>query len=315
MNIGILGTGFGGYHARLLSEMGQAGQMTVFGRNRTKLDELEAAYGVRTTQSVEEVLQDPSIDLIDICLPSSLHREYAVRALKAGKHVFCETPVCLSTEDIQALSEAEQQYGTKVMVNQFIKFDPAYRYLYDSVQAGTYGRLLSVTLRRETPPLWGDLGLANITTNLMIHELDMLCWLLGPTEISSVWGTADADNRQSLVRAQFIGQHTYADIVVSSQMPESYPFTVSYEAYFEGGKLSFHESEDAKGNVDTALIEHTVNGTQHITLPKHNPYEQSLRYALDHFADSSSSIISLTSALQSMNLAMQLRDRLSSKGV
>ncbi|WP_150271591.1 Gfo/Idh/MocA family protein [Paenibacillus tepidiphilus] len=310
MNIGILGTGFGAYHAQLLSQMEQTGDISVFGRNRTKLDELESRLGVRTTESIDEILQDESIGLIDLCLPSAVHTEYAIQALKAGKHVFCETPVCLSYEDIQKLNEAEQQYGRKIMVNQFIKFEPSYRYLYDSVQAGTFGRLLSVSFHRETPPMWGDLGLGRITTDLMIHELDMVCWLLGPTEASFVWGRTGSNPHQALVRAQFAGPDSYAEVLVSSQMPESYPFTVGYTAHFEHGKLQYRESEDRHGHADSLLMEYTRSGAQQKILPKLNSYEESLRYALEHLNDPSPSLLSLSSALQAMSLGLQLRDRL-----
>ncbi|WP_262384679.1 Gfo/Idh/MocA family protein [Paenibacillus terrae] len=63
------------------------------------------------------ILLDPNLDVVDICLPSHVHRSHAVDALKHGKHVFSETPVCFDLEDALLMKQAEQQYGKKVLVN------------------------------------------------------------------------------------------------------------------------------------------------------------------------------------------------------
>ncbi|KAF6618147.1 Gfo/Idh/MocA family oxidoreductase, partial [Paenibacillus sp. EKM208P] len=91
MNIGILGTGFGAYHASLLNNHPKVNRIMVFGRNETKLQKLKEELNVEVTQNIEDILLDPDVDIVDLCLPSQLHRSYAVDALKHGKHVFCET--------------------------------------------------------------------------------------------------------------------------------------------------------------------------------------------------------------------------------
>lgn len=310
MNIGVLGTGFGAYHAKLWMKMERINRVIVFGRNEAKLEQLKESLGVEITTNIEDIMLDPTIDIVDICLPSNLHRSYAVDALKNGKHVFCETPLCYSLEDAQVMKDAAQRYSTRILVNQFIKFDPAYSYLYDSTTNEKYGKLLSFTLKRETPPLWGDLGLHSIATNLMIHELDFITWMLGATDDYSVWGTAGENNEQALVRSHFHKPNLYAEIIVSSQMPAAYPFSVSYEAYFEKGKLVYHESDDMNGAVEASLMEYTSSGTQQLFLELANPYEKSLEHALRSLEDGSSSIIELDHALQAIELAIEIRKKL-----
>lgn len=64
---------------------------TIFARRREQLDEAKLKYGFeRTTTRFEDLLEDPEIDVIDICTPSYLHKEMLVRALNSGKHVICE---------------------------------------------------------------------------------------------------------------------------------------------------------------------------------------------------------------------------------
>ncbi|MGG1664247.1 Gfo/Idh/MocA family protein [Brevibacillus sp. NRS-1366] len=309
MNIAILGTGFGSYHVRLLKNMVQVDRVVVFGRNESKLETLREELGVEVTNRINEIMDDPDIDVIDICLPSPLHRQFAVEALNKGKHVICETPVCLDLEDARAMKQAEKQSGKRILVNQFIKFEPAYCYLRSAIEEQTYGKLLSLTLKRETAPLWGDLGLASITTNLMIHELDFVTAVMGSTDDMTVWGTESQDKRQALVRACFKCPEAHTEIVASSQMPASYPFTVSYEAYFDDAKLVFHE-RDANGNTHTALYEHTASGKQKLALEPLNPYEKSLEHAIHCFQNHTEPLISLDHALQSLEIAIKLKKQL-----
>ncbi|UQZ37095.1 dehydrogenase [Paenibacillus sp. PK3_47] len=310
MNIGILGTGFGAYHAALLNKLDGVGRITVFGRNEDKLNKLKEEFGVEITQSAADIMNDPSIGVVDICLPSNLHSEYAVMALKAGKDVFCETPVGLTLEDAKKMADAEKASGRRVLVNQFIKFEPAYQYLYNAAKQETYGKLLKLTLKRESAPLWGDLGLEMITPTFMIHELDFITWLLDYPEISDVWGTTGVNAEQSLVSASFYKQDISAGVLVSSLMPDTYPFTVEYEAYFERAKLKFHECDDMKGGVDTALYEYTASGRKRIELTAQNPYEKSLQYALTCFQNGSESILALPHAARSLQMALSLRRQL-----
>lgn len=315
MNIGILGTGFGAHHAGLLVKMKQVDKVVIFGRNETKLHKLKQTLGVEVTTCIEDIMLDPTIDVVDLCLPSNLHKQYAIEALKNGKHVFCETPVCLQLEDALAMKQAEEQYGKRVLVNQFIKFEPAYHYLYEAALQEKYGKLLSFTLKRETAPLWGDLGLGSITTNLMIHELDFVAWMLGSIEDCSVWGAKMGIDGQSLVRANFHNSEVYAETIVSSQMPETYPFTVGYEAYFERAKLIFHESEDMNGS-ELSLTEFTSSGKHQLVLEQAIYCEKSIEHALQCLEDNSSSILSLDHAVQALEIALELREKLlSSNGV
>ncbi|MNE80524.1 hypothetical protein D3C80_1771010 [compost metagenome] len=115
---------------------------------------------------------------------------------------------------------------------------------------------------------------------------------------------------QSLVQAAFDTMQINAQVIAASLMPSAYPFKVGYEAYFEQAKLEFHEKDDMRGGIDTALYEYSSSGRQEIILDKVNPYEESLRYALNCFKDDTESILSLDHALSALNTALELKKRL-----
>src|SRR6187551_2275610 len=62
--------------------------------------------GVAAHASFDELLGDPNVDLVDICLPPALHADAVIRALEAGKHVFCEKPMALKLADCERMSAA-----------------------------------------------------------------------------------------------------------------------------------------------------------------------------------------------------------------
>lgn len=311
MNIGVLGTGFGAYHAQLLRRINQDGRVVVFGRNEAKLEKLKESLGVEITKEIGDIMGDPGIELVDICLPSPLHKQYAIEALQHGKHVFCETPICFELEDALAMKRAEEQFGKRILVNQFMKFSAGYPYLHDAIRSEKYGRCLSLALKRETPPLWGNLGLATITTNLMIHEFDVLTWLFGGISPLTVWGTESADGEKAQVRAFFQHNDAFLEVMASSIMPEPYPFTVGYEAHFERAKLVFQEY-DVHDETIASLHEYTAAGKQELPLEAVNPYEACLRHALQCLRDGSDSYISLDHAIQSLQIALELKASLPS---
>ena len=83
------------------------------------------------------------------------------------------------------MKKAQEEYGKHVFVNQFIKFELPFQYLFELIKNGELGSLKALHINRKTPTLWGDLSLDRITTDLMIHDFDFVTWLLGSPETKS----------------------------------------------------------------------------------------------------------------------------------
>src|SRR6516162_5445058 len=125
MKIALLGTGFGHAHAAVYAERPDVDEMVVFGRTLGKLAKISGQFGFATTTDLDAVIADPSIDLIDICLPTALHAEIAVRAMQAGKDVLIELPLAPTLEDAHRVIAAQQATGQKAFVDMFSRFSPA----------------------------------------------------------------------------------------------------------------------------------------------------------------------------------------------
>jgi predicted dehydrogenase len=101
MRIGILGAGdMGRTHARIFAAMPEVEVAGITGRSRERVEQVAGGLNIRGLTEPWALLDDESIDAIDVAYPSALHREWVLAALERGKHVFCETPMALTVEEI-----------------------------------------------------------------------------------------------------------------------------------------------------------------------------------------------------------------------
>lgn len=308
MRVGILGTGFGAHHARLYKKLDDIHSIKIFGRNREKLDQINEEMGIETTDRMDDILMDTDIGVIDVCLPSSLHKKYVIEALKNGKHVFCETPVALNLADAKAMKEAEKKYKKRVFVNQFIKHEHPYEYVYDVLEGGTLGKLKALQVRRRTPSLWGDLGLNKITTEFMIHDFDFVTWLLGsPDHIFS--NKISGKEGQAHVQALLKYDDTIVEMEGSSMMPDYHPFTVGYEAVFEEGTIEYKE-DGYEHSVEAELKIFTNNKSEKLEIPEKDCYEEAVKHVIECCKKDIPTRLGLDDAMKSLDIALRIDNHL-----
>ncbi|MCL2602853.1 MAG: Gfo/Idh/MocA family oxidoreductase [Defluviitaleaceae bacterium] len=227
IKVGILGTGFGQTHLEWYGSVEGFQAVSIFGRNPEKLQQIADKYELHTTTKINEVIEDPSIDLIDVCLPTELHAEWVIKALKNGKHVFCETPVTYSSNEAEAIRRASEKYGKNVFINMFILFSAPHKLAADLLEKSEYGKLISIRSYNKTSSRWGDLGLYKNITNFHNHMMDYVIRLAGmPKAVTA----AGIDNgTQSIVTSALIYDKMYAVMESSSAMPECCPFEIGFE--------------------------------------------------------------------------------------
>jgi len=105
-------------------------------------------YTARLYPSFDTLLEDATVDAVDICLPNDLHRQFAVRALQAGKHVLCEKPIALTLDDADAMLDAARRADRFLMIGHVLRFWPEYRTAKEALDAGAVGQPLAISARR-----------------------------------------------------------------------------------------------------------------------------------------------------------------------
>ena len=259
INVAILGGGFmGAAHAANYQALaGRARVKWVASRASDKAVRVAEAVGAKLTSDLDAALRDPEVDVVDICLPTPLHREVAERAFAAGKHVFLEKPIALSAEDADAIIAAAEASGRVFMVGMVLRYWPEYVELKRLVAAGELGRPLSVSTYRLSPPAdWADWFAdpkqsGGVPVDLLVHDFDQMNWLLGKPR--SVFARAPIPGHVHAL-VTYDGAEGIAE--GSMSMPKSYPFSSDVRVLCEGGVAQYSFSAgpaEAGGNVGAQL--------------------------------------------------------------
>jgi D-xylose 1-dehydrogenase (NADP+, D-xylono-1,5-lactone-forming) len=116
--------------------------VAVASRNRGRAEAFARENGIeRAHGSYEELLGDPGVEAVYISLPNSLHVEWSVRALEAGKHVLCEKPLARRAAEAERAFDAAERAGRILMEAFMYRHHPQTRRVADLVRDGSVGRL------------------------------------------------------------------------------------------------------------------------------------------------------------------------------
>ena len=132
----------------------------------------------------------PAVDVVDICSPTHLHYEMALKAAATGKHVVCEKPLARTTEQAQEMVAACQKAGVQLLVAHVVRFFPEYALARAAVAEGQIGRPAVIRLHRgsyrpkKPAGNWflDEAKSGGILMDLMIHDYDYACWVAGDVE-------------------------------------------------------------------------------------------------------------------------------------
>jgi predicted dehydrogenase len=246
MKVGILGSGFmGSTHASAYSKLPDIEIVSVSSRHLEKAEALAAKVGARATTDDRSILEDPSIDVVSITLPTHLHPEFAIAALEAGKHVLIEKPLALTADACAPILEAQKRTGRILMVAHVVRFWPEYVMLVDLVHSGKLGKpMAAVATRLSQLPAWADWFTepelsGGAVLDLSIHDFDALNWLMGTPTTIYARGQQAKPGLWNQINAvvDYRGSHGMVD--GSEFMPSGFPFTAAIRVVCENGVVEF----------------------------------------------------------------------------
>ena len=143
-------------------------------------------------EDYHEILSDPGIDAVAICSSTDTHAKIVVEAAGAGKHIFCEKPIDLSLEKIDAALQAVEDTGVKLQLGFNRRFDPNFSKVRMMVAEGRIGtlQLVRITSRDPAPPPLSYIKVSGgMFLDMTIHDFDMARYLSG-SEVEEVYTAA-----------------------------------------------------------------------------------------------------------------------------
>jgi UDP-N-acetylglucosamine 3-dehydrogenase len=285
VKVGILGAGaMGGEHAFCFGEIENVEVAGLFSRSPERAEAAAKLYNTKAVSDPLALINDPSIDAIDVCVPSYAHREFVITALAQGKHVFCETPFALELNDAEAMIEAARKSGKILMVGLLMRSAAHYEHIHRVAASGELGRMLSVVAYRLGSYLQAGASdhkehYSDPSTELMTFDFDFIQWLLGPPR--SVTATS-ANNEVGVPReiSAVLDYHgaCAATVLASGVMPVSFPFSAGFRVVFERGAFELGLVFGDGPPTITFTFFPREGKKEALEIPGHNPYEKELRH-------------------------------------
>jgi len=202
--------------------------------------------GISTYTRLEDLIADDSVDLVDVTLPPGLHAETTVKALRGGKHVFCEKPMALTIAECQRMTAAAKKAKKMLVVGHVLPFFPEYQWAYEIIHSGKYGGVLGGTFKRVIsdpawlPDYWSAEKVGGPMLDLHVHDAHFIRLLFGMPQTVNCRGRV----RQNLAEywnTQFDYGNDGPTVLATSGIirQQGRPFCHGFEIHLEEATLAF----------------------------------------------------------------------------
>jgi xylose dehydrogenase (NAD/NADP) len=265
----------------------------------------------RAVSSYQAVLDDPAVDVVYIPLPNSLHHEWILASLAAGKHVLCEKPLATTAAAAEDVARAAQQAGRVVMEGFMYRFHPQYEPATWQPLLTRIGPIRAAQVRmsftfdrlgdiREQPELGGGaLG------DIGCYCLDLLTWQLGEaTEVQAIGDLRGGCDWTAAVQLR-CGSGQLGMAWWSFAGPLAQRFTLIGEA----GTLDLTSPFRATGPA-SALLETSNGDSRRIELPADNCFRRQIEHVGDLIRGHGTQAIPLADSIRWLRVADRVREQL-----
>lgn len=191
LRFGIIGAGMiANFHAKAIQETPGAALISVMSTGEKRREEFAAKNGIRAYADMASFLADPELDAVALATPTGLHRDGALAAARAGKHVLCEKPLETTPERAQDIIDACREHGVFLAPVFQYRYNPAALLVKEAVECGRFGKLVMANARIKwfRPQSYYDSGAWRGTWDLdgggclmnqSIHAIDLFLHFAG----------------------------------------------------------------------------------------------------------------------------------------
>ncbi len=212
-------------------------------KNPVKLDMSQ----VKAYKSLDDLLANPEIHLVDLCVPTPAHPKLATAALQAGKHVICEKPLARTSALARQIAEAAAAANGFFMPAMCLRFWPEWAWLKQAIDQKTYGQVYAARFRRVAePPAWGRESYFNgaqsggALLDLHIHDTDFVQFCFGrPRSVFSAGFTRYSGAIDHVVTQYQVAGGATVSAEGSWVMTEGFGFNMEYTVNFENATADY----------------------------------------------------------------------------
>ncbi|MCU6712563.1 Gfo/Idh/MocA family oxidoreductase [Paenibacillus sp. J5C_2022] len=241
--------GMGRIHARAITDIEDVELVGVCDEHFETAQAVADQSGTEAFATFAEMMDRTNPDIVNICLPTHLHKKYTIEAAMRGKHVICEKPIANSLEDAKEMMEVCKQNGVRLFIGHAQRFIPYYKQMQEKIAAGAIGKVGVAHMRHlgAYPGLrkeWyaDPQKSGGVIIDLMIHDIETLQSIMG--EVESVYAVNKKTDKMdyALVTLRF---KSGAIANMESFWGYSGHFTYGYEFAGSKGIIKFDSHDSA----------------------------------------------------------------------
>lgn len=239
----------------------------------------------RVYDDLDDMLNnEKDLDMVDICTPSYMHADMAIKCLEHGLNVLTEKPMTLNAKDGERVLLAAKKSGKKIMAAHVVRYMAPYVYLRKAIESKKYGDLLRLDMKRiSSIPSWSwedwmrkeDLS-GGVGFDFSVHDLDFVFSIFGKYDDAKTYLHKITDNSSYMVSIMTYGKTTVT--CEAGWYNTAIPFRADFLAIFDNGYIRYEN-----GNLlDNGEIVTTDNDEEKkgfgINISSDNAYAQEIAY-------------------------------------
>ncbi len=313
MKVGIVGVGFmGTTHASGWADT-PAKIVGFTAETQTEAEKLAKQYHAKVYPDLDSML--PNVDVVDICSPTHLHHEMALKAAAAGKHTICEKPLARTTQQAQEMINACRKAGVQLLVAHVVRFFPEYALAQSAVAQGQIGKPGVIRLHRgsyrpkKPAGNWflDEAKSGGILMDLMIHDYDYARWIAGDVESVSARRVTEPHPDAPVDYGLVILSHKSGALshIAGSWAYPPPTFITRFEIAGDRGLIEF--DSDGTAPIHNLILKSGGSDAPDVGLPSspvfESPYTTQIKEFYAALADGKPARVSATDGLASVQIA------------
>ncbi|WP_067934125.1 Gfo/Idh/MocA family protein [Alicyclobacillus kakegawensis] len=313
LKVAIIGAGTMGWvHSDGYRNMADVDLVGILDIRADAARRLAASKDTAAFTDMDELIREARPDIIDVCVPTYLHRQVVEAAASAGCHVICEKPIARTLEDARAMIRACRAAGVQLYIAHVVRFFPEYRRAHDWVASGAAGRVGVVRAMRggAFPTAWEDWYVnvaksGTVIVDSMIHDFDFLRWCFG--EVHRVFAKSQLGRDLMKLDHAFVSLRFRNGVMAHVEGTWAYPkgFQTELEIAGSQGLLEFRSGRAAALSSQFRQTEHTAAGVEVPESPlRISPYQRELEHFVQCIQSGEKPLVTAEDALKALEISL-----------
>lgn len=313
LHILIIGAGtMGILHAQAYARMNNAELVGIVDVAEDKMKELALKFNTKTFTSLEEALSSlKRIDVVDICLPTPLHKQYVLQVADAGKQIICEKPLARNLQDASDMISYCKEKNVKLFVGHVLRFFPEYIMAKRLVEEESVGQIaVARTMRGGSFPngsnnWYADYQMSGgLVLDMLIHDFDFLRWCFG--DVERVYAKGSQGKSVEPLDYTLVTLRFKSGVIAHVEGKWGYDtFSMKFELSGKTGVIDYDSAKDKP----IMFVRRSVNeGNGGVSVPesplKEDPYYLELTHFLACIEQDTKPIVTVHDAYEAMRIAM-----------